>query len=362
MINRLLLFSLFLTLLLTGCGKAPAAEPASLGIPVSIQKVGLMDFNETAYFVGELASSQEYDIPTGQPGKIQKVLVKAGDQVSKGQSLFIIEHDQLLVDLRSQETQLKNLVALTELQLTEAQKQFDSVNALYEQGAASKDNYDQTRLKLDQARFNAANAKESLKSTTSKLRTQISDATVKSPVRGMVASSSIQEGQDAGNITAMKIVGTDGMVVNASVPESIIAMVKLGQTASISFGEGSTGIAEGRVIRVDSVPGNQSHLYGVEIQLSTVDPALRSGMYAEVSLTTAIHSQSVGIPKNALRKDDQGPFVVIETQGKAAHKTVTTGLVTGEWIEIIEGLHAGDSLIVKGQTYLKDGDPVKVVQ
>lgn len=362
MINRLFLLGLFVTLILTGCGQAPAAEPASLGIPVSVQKVGLMDFNETAYFVGELASSQEYDIPTGQPGKIQKVLVKAGDRVSKGQSLFIIEHNQLLVDLGSQETQLKNQVALAELQLTEAQRQFDSVSALYEQGSASKDNYDQTRLKLDQARFNVANANESLKSTTSRLRTQISDATVKSPVSGMVGSSSIQEGQETGNITAMKIIGTDGMVVNASVPESIIAMVKLGQTAEISFGEGSIESAEGRVIRVDSIPGNQPHLYGVEIQLSTIVPSLRSGMYVEVSLTTAIHAQSVGIPKNALRKDDQGTFVVVEAMGKAAHKTVTTGLVTGEWIEINEGLHAGDSLIVKGQTYLKDGDPVNIVQ
>lgn len=362
MINRLLLLSLSLILLLNGCGKAPAAEQESSGIPVSIQKVGLMDFNETAYFIGELASSQEYDIPTGQPGLIQKVLVKAGDRVSKGQSLFIIEHNQLLVDLSSQEAQLKNHVALSELQLTEAQKQFDITNTLYEQGAISKDNYDQTRLRLEQARLTAENAKESLMSTTSRLRTQISDATVKSPVQGMVASSSIQDGQEVGNISAMKIVGTSGMVVKASVPESIIPKVKLGQTAAISFGEGSTSASEGRVVRIDSVPGNQSHLYGVEIQLNTMDAALRSGMYAEVSLNTAIYSQSVGIPKNALRKDDQGTFVVIEAQGKAAHRYVTTGLVNGEWVEIIEGLAAGDSLIVKGQTYLKDGDPLKIVQ
>ncbi len=362
MFNRLLFLSISLILLLSGCGKTPAAEPESQGIPVSVQKVSLMDFNETAFFVGELASSQEYDIPTGQPGLIQKVLVKAGDRISKGQTLFIVEHNQLLVDLNSQETQLKNQVALTELQLTEAQKQFDISNTLYAQGAVSKDNYDQTRLKLEQARFNAENAKESLISTTARLRTQISDASVKSPVQGMVASISVQEGQEVGNISAMKVVGTSGMVVNASVPESIIPKVKLGQTAVISFGEGGPGDTEGSVIRIDSVPGNQSHLYEVEIQLNNLDGALRSGMYAEVSLNTAVHSQSVGIPKNALKKDDQGTFVVIEAQGKAVNRNVKTGLVNGEWIEIIEGLAAGESLIVKGQAYLKDGDPIKIVQ
>lgn len=57
----------------------------------------------------------------------------------------------------------------------------------------------------------------------------------------------------------------------------------------------------------------------------------------------------MGIPKNALKKDDQGTFVVIEAQGKAVNRNVKTGLVNGEWIEIIEGLAAGESLIVKGQ-------------
>lgn len=362
MINRRLFMGLILMLfLMSGCGRGVATDPLSSGVPVSVQTVTTMDFSETAYFVGELASSLEYDIPTGQSGRIQKVLVKTGDSVSKGQPLFILEHDQLRVELESQETQLRNQVAFSDLQLLEAQKQLDIAAALYQQGAVSKDSYDQSRLRLEQAQFNAENARASLRLTTTRLRNQISDAMVISPVQGMVAFNGITAGQEVGNITAMKIIGLSGLVVNGSVPESVISKVKLGQRASVHFSEGSAG-AEGRVVRIDSVPGNQQHLYGVQIQLDADDPFLRSGMYAEVSLNTALHAQRVGIPKKALRKDEEGTFVVIASQGKAAFRRVTTGLVNGEWIEIHEGLAAEDSLIVKGQTYLKEGDPVVIVQ
>lgn len=347
-------------LLLTGCGKEAPVAPASVGIPASIQKVSLMDFTESAYFIGELASSQEYDIPTGQAGAIQQVFVKVGDRVTKGQSLFVIEHNQLLVDLGSQEIQLQNQVALTDLQAAEAQKQWDNTSTLFEQGAVSKDAYDQARLRLDQARYAAANAKETLKATTSRLKTQIADAVVKSPVSGLVASSAIQTGQEVGNITAMKIVGTASMVVKASVPETIIPKVKIGQNATVAFGDNRSDAVPARVIRIDAVPSSQSHLYGVELQLEATDAALRSGMYAEVNLVTASFPQKVGIPKTALRKDDAGSFVVLEVQGKAVLRPVKPGLVNGESVEILEGLTAGENLIIKGQTYLKEGDAVLV--
>lgn len=355
--SLLLILTIFL---LTGCGKETPVSSESLEIPVSIQKVSLMDFTESAYFIGELASSQEYDIPTGQSGLIQKVYVKVGDRVSKGQSLFVIEHNQLLIDLNSQKIQLQNQVALTDLQATEAQKQWENTITLFEQGAVSKDAYDQAKLRLDQALYAASNAKETLKSTTAKLQTQIADSVVKSPVSGLVASSTIQTGQEVGNITAMKIVGTSSMIVKASVPETIIPKVKIGQKATIAVGNNLSDTVHARVIRVDAIPSGQSHLYEVELQLETTDATLRSGMYAEVNLITASRPQKVGVPKTAIRKDDNGSFVVLEVQGKSLLRTVQLGLVNGEFVEIIQGLSKGENLIVKGQSYLKDGNKLLI--
>lgn len=361
MLRKTLLFIMPL-LLLAGCSKEPPVAAAPEGIPVSVQKVSTMAFTESAYFIGELASSQEYDIPTGQAGTIQKVYVQVGDRVTKGQSLFVIEHNQLLVDLNSQGIQLQNQVSLTELQAADAQKQWDSTSILYDQGAVSKDAYDQAKLRLEQALYAAANAKENLKATTSRLKTQIADAVVKSPVSGMVASSAIQTGQEVGNIPAMKIVGTSSMVVKASVPESIISKVRIGQQATLTFGDKDSKTIPARVVQVDAVPANQSHMYGVELQLEDMDTTLRSGMYTEVNLITASYPQKVGIPKSALRKDDAGAFVVLEVQGKAVLRPVKPGLVNGESVEILEGLTKGETLIVKGQTYLKEGDAILVTE
>ena len=83
-------------------------------------------------------------------------------------------------------------------------------------------------------------------------------------------------------------------------------------------------------------------------------------MLAEVSFTKESAENTIVLPRSCVIEKDNEIYVYIEENGKAKKVLVTTGIDTGENIQITSGLEEGMNVVTRGQTYLNDGDAVQI--
>jgi multidrug efflux pump subunit AcrA (membrane-fusion protein) len=174
--------------------------------------------------------------------------------------------------------------------------------------------------------------------------------------------------QDTGaNVTPQTpialVVNQDRVRVVVDVPERYAAKVFLNQAAYIKVDAFPDTLFRGKVYRVSPVVDARSRSSAIEILADNSPGRLKSGMFAEIRLVVGSKAGAIAVPSAAVLKDDQGlPYVFMPAGDLAAKREVKTGVSNGDYIQISNGLKAGDKLITFGLYGLKDGSKIKVDQ
>ena len=106
----------------------------------------------------------------------------------------------------------------------------------------------------------------------------------------------------------------------------------------------------------------QTKLYTVTISVPVEVSGLLSGMFADVTFHTDTSANTFVVPTEAILTSNGTQYVfVVEDGGTAKYVEVTTGLTGAGVTEVLSGLTPGQQLVTVGQSYLADGDPVRVV-
>ena len=110
-------------------------------------------------------------------------------------------------------------------------------------------------------------------------------------------------------------------------------------------------------------PGaNDDGTYTIKINIPNTTGELKAGMFAEVYFAKSTSDNAVIVPRDAVMDNNGEEYYVYVADGNTAKKVeVTVGIDTGDTIEVTSGLTVNDKVVVKGQTYLADGDPLNVV-
>lgn len=175
-----------------------------------------------------------------------------------------------------------------------------------------------------------------------------------SPIDGKVIVRSAEPGQTVTTSDAV-IVLSDRLVVSAQFDETDIGRVKIGQKALITLDAYPDVKLEGRVdhIAYESEIVNNVTIYDVDILPNSVPEVLRSGMSVTVEVIEKSSDNVVTIPSNAIHYDGDRQFVLVqEGHGKAVERDVTVGLNNEKIAEIISGLTTEDNIVVQGSAYL----------
>ncbi|MBO4634864.1 MAG: efflux RND transporter periplasmic adaptor subunit [Bacteroidales bacterium] len=268
-------------------------------------------------------------------GRIRKINVEVGDYVQKGQVLA--EMDRL---------QLEQL----ELQIQNDQVEFERLKGLYEEGGVSRSDFEAAELNYKVRKTNYENVKE--------------NTILRSPITGYVTARNF----DSGDMFSM---GSPIFTVQQVVPvkllvgisESEYTKVKKGDTVTLTADAIPGRSFKGRVERLYPTVDAATHTFKVEVQVSNADKVLRPGMYARVTVDFGA-LQHVVIPDQAVvRMEGTGQrFVyILQADNTVAFTPVTLGRHLGSTYEILEGLSHGDKVVTKGQSTLKDGVAVKVL-
>ena len=269
---------------------------------------------------------------------VKTVTAKVGDVVAKGQVLATATNATLAADI----TAATNDWTSARLQRLTAQENYDD--------AVTADVTTQIR----QARSQLLSAENQVASTHQKRLDLLAIAArnrLVAPAAGIVTAVNVTAGADAPSGVAITIESSEYQVT-ADVVESDIASMKVGQAATVTVSAIGADL-DGTVTAIaptasSGSSGSSSSVvsYAVTVALKQPPAALRSGMTADVTITTASASGVLAVPAAALRGVAGNYSVLVPTaDGASQARPVTVGLITSSLVEIKTGLTAGETVI-----------------
>jgi membrane fusion protein (multidrug efflux system) len=267
------------------------------------------------------------------------VLVEEGQRVSAGQPLVRLDPDRARLAVAQSEAQMRKL----ENNYQRAQK------LVGQQMVSAAD--------VDQLRFDLENVRAQYRLAT----LELSYTTVVAPISGVIASRSIKTGNFVQiNTPIFRIVDNSRLEATLNVPERELATLRAGQPVTLSAdalpGQSFTGIVD----RIAPVVDSGSGTFRVVSAFDGTAHSLQPGMFGRIRIDYDQRADALVVPRLALL-DDGEPAVFRVRDGKVARVPVKLGYAEGPWVEIRDGLAAGDQVVTAGKVALRDGTAVQVI-
>ncbi len=269
---------------------------------------------------------------------VKEFLVEEGDNVKKGQTL--VKLNAAAIDIQLMQAGISRDKASADL---------ERIKKLRVSGVETQAVFDNNKAAFDLAEANIAAL------SLNKARTEI-----KSPVDGYVANRTVQIGGVASGSKApmYQIVRNGEVELLAEIPESDLPRLKVGQPASISV-NGMAQSLKGEVKLISSQVNQQTRIGIARVAVKS-ERRIPIGTFGRAIITLA-KEEGVALPLTAVTFTDNGPTVQIVKDGKVMVRKVITGLVGTDIIEITQGVNAGETLVARAGSFVRDGDAVTPV-
>lgn len=187
---------------------------------------------------------------------------------------------------------------------------------------------------------------------------------VVSTVSGTVLQAPFSIGDTVTTQSGVLVVGDlSSLIIEAHIAERFVASITLGLRASLMFEAmpGETFTAE--VTEIAPVLDPLSRTLRIRLRFLTPDPRIRSGMFATISLVTSRKTNVPVIPRiSTINTYGSWIVFVVDEKNIARRREITLGLENEEFVEVLDGLGYGDTVVSAGQNFLSDGDLVRIVE
>lgn len=364
---------------------AESAQPAPAAAPslpaISVSTVGtrvLRDRVISSGLVGPVERVQVQPWIEGQP--IDALLADVGDTVVAGQVLarlsttaLELQKSQLLASMAS----AKASVAQGEAQLLDARATADEAGKssarareLLARGNGTQAQADQSFAIAQSAKARVSAAEQGLEAAKAQIvlveaqlaniELQLSRTEVKAPVGGEIITRNAQVGAVASAAgQPMFVLIRDGALeMNADIPESELVRLKPGQTVTMRA-VGAAAPLTGTVRLVEPTIDTATRLGRARITINERDKVV-TGMFIDAEIMVT-EREGVAVPVTAIGSAPTGTTVMKVTDGTVSRVKVKTGIRDGGWIEILEGIAPGDTVVTKAGAFVRDGDRINPV-
>jgi RND family efflux transporter MFP subunit len=264
---------------------------------------------------GALKATQSAIVKARVAGELQELNVREGDRVQAGQVIARIEPSEYQARVRQTQQQADAAKAQVDI----AQRQFDNNQALVNQGFIS-----QTALLTSQASLNGAKATHAAALAALDLTNKsLADATLRSPLSGVVAQRLAQPGERVAiEARLVEVINLSQLEIEAALTAEDASRVQVGMTAQLTV-EGLAEPVTAKVLRIN--PSAQMGSRSILVYLGVKGrEGLRQGQFAQGSLGTQ-SLQVLAVPVNSVRTDKPQPYVQVVQDGLVRHITVRTG-------------------------------------
>jgi membrane fusion protein (multidrug efflux system) len=364
-----------LAVLLVGCSPkatAPAGPPG--GMPpaeVGVVTVTPGDIGLITELPGRLEASRVAQVRARVAGIVEQRLFREGGDVKAGQSLFKIDASPYQATYASAQANL----AKAEANLMQTSAQAERYKPLAAAKAISEQEFVAAQAAQKQAEADVAVGKAAVQSA----RISLNYAAVTAPISGRIGRSLVTEGAlvGQGEATPLAVIQqTDPMYVNftqsAGEVMKLQRAMKAGQlkrangtqaaSVKLMLEDGSEYARAGKLLFTDLTVDSTTGQITLRAEVPNPDGVLLPGLYVRVHLEQSQVSNAITLPQQAVTRSNKGDSVmVVDGEGKVAPRSVKVGgQQNGQWV-ILDGLKAGDQVMVDGFQKLRGGAPVKAV-
>jgi RND family efflux transporter MFP subunit len=339
----------------------PAPTPTAAARPVlelassDLATVGTAQLSLTLPVSGSLMPAQQATIRAKVGGQLQGGLLAEGMPVARGQVIARVDGAELHARLAMQQATLEEAQA----KLALAQKNNHNNQQLLKQNYISHNAVDTSKNSVDLAQASVKSAQ----ANSEIARITLTDSVIKAPIGGIISRRHAQPGEKvAPDMQIYTIVNLDQLNLEAQVPASEIARIKLDQAVSFQVDGYGERTFSGKVSRINPTTEAGSRTIVVYITVDNRDGALKGGMFAKGSITTSHSAPAPVIPLAALRQHQGQTVVYAIENNKVVARQVTTGLKNPDegMVEIAAGIPAGTQILVTPLQDVKPGNQVKL--
>ncbi len=388
-----------LPVLLAGCGgdsradakgKGPGKDGPAREVRLARAEEGRLA--RTISVSGALAADEQAELATKVAGRLERLYVDIGSRVRRGQAiarltptdfnLRVRQAESALSQARSQlglpaqgsdetvspeETALVKQAAAT---LKQAQLTRDRMARLFEQQLIPQSDLDAAEASLGVAEGRYQEAVETARTRQGLLaqrktelgiaRQQLSDTILTAPFDGAIQDRMGNPGDyvAAGTPVAV-LVRVHPLRLRLAVPERETPGIKIGQPVQLTV-EGDPARYTGRIARISPAISEENRTLLVEAEVPNGSGSLRPGSFARAEIIVQASDPAVLVPASAIVSFAGVEKVIGVEEGKAVEKRVKTGRRAGERVEIVEGIEAGEAVIVQPGNIVS-GEAVRVV-
>lgn len=196
------------------------------------------------------------------------------------------------------------------------------------------------------------------------LDAQLSYATIRSPITGIVTDQFQYEGEfaSAGG-KLVTIADTSTVIVKAPFSDTAVAQLKTGDDATVVPTDTSAEEMHGQITLLSRASDSANRTVEVWVTLGNDDGKLRANGAAQVTIAANAKTDAIVVPASAITLEtsdaNEGTVMVVDDQNVAHETKVTIGIRTPDKIEIVEGLKGGETVVIEGNYSLPDGTKVE---
>jgi RND family efflux transporter MFP subunit len=356
----------------------------SPAIPVEVATVSLVYPSQTLSQLnasGYVVAQRKAAVASKITGRLVALMVEEGDRVKEGQVVARLENADAVAARDQAEANLKLSRAHLEeakAQLEEATKTFTRYKHLIEGGYIARSEYDGAEARFLSARAAVTAAEAAINANGAALEAAnvtVEYALIKAPFDAVVLTKNADVGDivtplgAAANAKAavVTIADMNSLLVEADVSETNLALVKVGQPCEIQLDAIPDKRFRGIVHAIVPTVDRSKATIMVKVSFVEKNPQILPEMRAKVTFLSRAIKEEEQKPRTALDPDAlltrDGRNFVFVLQGNIAVETpVTLGSKLGEFIEVVEGVKAGDRVILRPPKRLKNRSRIKILE
>ena len=346
--------------------------------PVVVADALLQPLERTVSVTGTLAAEEQVALSFKVTGRVHELLVDLGSPVRRGQVLARLTPTDFELRVQQADAALQQararlglpaqgddstvnpeqtaLVRQSRAVRDEARLTRDRVKTFVERGISSRADLDAAEASLEVAAGRYQDALEEIRNREAVLAQRrselalasqaLEDTVLRAPIDGAVRERQVTQGEfRSAGTPVLTIVRTDPLRLRVAVPERAATALRAGQAVRVRV-EGDPATYEGKLVRLGAAIDEGNRTLPVEAVVSNRAGALRPGMFAAADIIIERQDNALVVPDDAIVTFAGVQKVLLVKDGTAREQRVRTGRRTGGRVEIIEGVKAGDVIIV----------------
>jgi membrane fusion protein, multidrug efflux system len=361
-----------------GCSKGENKKPADQtaerpSVAVETARAEKTDLNEGIEVIGSLGYKFGADVKSEFSGIVTDVYVNEWVRVRKGDPLARIDTREMEIIQQKAYAAIEAAKAgllQAEVGANRANREYERQLKLKEVGLVTQQAFDDGLTEKEAAAARIAAARAQVRVAEEELehsRTRLSKTTIRAPRDGIVSQRGVNVGDMVGEMGSQRlmfrIIDPRVLELTVTIPSPEMSSVRVGQSLSFTSDAVPGRTFSGKVMFINPVVTEADRSVKVIAEVDNGREELKGGLFAKGRILTGRRASVLRIPRPALLNLDltakKGDVFVVDGD-RARRKSVQTGAVMGDFMEITAGLAAGEPVVVRGGFNLRDGDRVTV--